>query len=45
MKSFWWLNLILIDAFFIFRLKSVIGKKYTNNNGKDSKDKNSIDII
>ena len=42
--SFWWLILFFIDSFFIFRLKSVICKKYTNTNGKDSKYTNVIDI-
>ena len=31
-------------AFFIFRLESVVCKKYTNANGKDSKHTNAIDI-
>ena len=41
MTSFWWLILFFIDD---FRLKSVICKKYTNANGKDSKYTNAIDI-
>ena len=44
MTSFWWLILFVIDKFFIFRLKSVICKKYTNTNGKDRKYTNAIDI-
>ena len=42
MKSLWWLIFFFIDEF--FRLESVISKKYTNNNGKDSKYTNAIDI-
>ena len=42
--SFWWLILFFIDNFFIFRLKSVICKTYTNTNGKESKHINAIDI-
>ena len=42
--SFWWLTLFFIDKFFIFRLKSVICKKYTNTDDKDSKYTNAIDI-
>ena len=45
MKSFWWLILFLlmlsrqeiIDKVFNFSLGSVISKKNTNDNGKDSK--------
>ena len=33
-----------IDEFFIFRLKSVICKKYTNTDGKDCKYTKAIDI-
>ena len=42
--SFWWLILFFIDGFFIFSLGTVICKKYTNTNGKDSKHTNAIDI-
>ena len=42
MNSFWWLILFFIDDF--FRLESAISKKYTNTNGKDSKDTNAINI-
>ena len=45
MTSLWCLNLFFTDKFFIFRLKSVICKKYTNTNGKDRKYTNAIDII
>ena len=41
MTSFWWLILFFIDKFF---RESVICKKYTNTNGKDSKHTNNIDI-
>ena len=34
----------LSDKFFIFRLRSVIYKKYTKNDGKDRKYTNAIDI-
>ena len=44
MMSFWWLILFFIGLFFIFSLGSVICKKYTNANGKDSKYTNAIDI-
>ena len=44
MASCWWVILFLIDEFFIFSLRSVIYKKYTNANGKDSKYTNVIDI-
>ena len=44
MTSFWWLILFFIDEFFIFRLKSVICKRYTNTDGKDCKYTNAIDI-
>ena len=37
MTSFWWLILFFMGLFFIFSLRSVICKKYTNTNGKDSK--------
>ena len=42
MKSFWCLILFFIDDF--FRLESVLSKKYTNANGKDSKDTNAINV-
>ena len=44
MTSFW-LIFFFINGFFIFRLKSVICKKYTNANGRDIKYTNAIDII
>ena len=44
MMSFWWFILFFIDDFFIFRLISVICKKYPNTNAKDSKHTNAIDI-
>ena len=44
MTSFWWLIVFLIDKFFIFRLNSIICKKYTNTDGKDSRYTNAIDI-
>ena len=44
MTSFWRLILFFIDLFFIRSLRSVICKKYTNANGKDSKYTNSINI-
>ena len=44
LTSFWWLILFFIDEIFVFRLKSVIFKKYTNTNGKDSKYTNAINI-
>ena len=36
--------LFFIDKFFIFRLKSVVCKKYTNTDGKDHEYTNAIDI-
>ena len=42
MTSFWWLILFFTDE--IFRLESVLCKKYTNINGKDSKYTNAINI-
>ena len=36
MTSFWWSILVFFDEVFIFTT-SVICKKYTNTNGKDSK--------
>ena len=45
MTSFWWLVLLFIDEFFTFSLRNVIYEKYTNTNGKHSKDTNTIDII
>ena len=44
MTSFWWLIMFFIVKFFIFRLKSVIYKKYTNANRKDKKYTNAMDI-
>ena len=41
---FWWLILFFTDLFFICSLRSVICKKYTNANGKNSKYTNTIDI-
>ena len=38
-------DLFFIGLFFIFRMKSVVCKKYTNTGGKDSKSTNAIDII
>ena len=42
MTLFWWLILFFIDR--VFRLKSVICKKYTNFNGKYSNYTNAINI-
>ena len=44
MTSFWWLILFFIDEFFIFRLESLIFKKYTNANGKGRKYTNAMYI-
>ena len=45
MAFFWWLILFFfISGFFIFSLRLVICKKYTNTNSKDSKHTNTIDI-
>ena len=44
MASFWGLILFLIDEFFIFRLESVIRKKYASTNGKESKYTYAIDV-
>ena len=44
MASLLWWILFFIDEFFIFRLESVICKKYTNTDGKDCKYTNAIDI-
>ena len=44
MTLFWWLIVVFIDECLIFRLKSVICKKYTNANGKGTNYTNAIDI-
>ena len=44
MTSLWLFVLFFNDEFFIFRLESVICKKYTSTNNKDSKYTNTIDI-
>ena len=44
MASLLWWILFFIDEFFIFRLESVVCKKYTNTDGKDRKYTNAIDI-
>ena len=44
MTSFWCLIMFSIDKLFIFRLKSVVCKKYTNTDDKDSKHTNAINI-
>ena len=43
MTSFWWLILFFFIVLF-FSLRSIICKKYTNTNGKDSKHANTIDV-
>ena len=44
MTSFWWLILFFIDLFFICSLGTLTCKKYANNNDKDRKYTNTIDI-